>query len=382
MNKILAALACTTMLSGAAYAHHGSNGQFDMASEVTVTGTITDIKLVNPHGYLYFDVTGADGEVQNWRCELSSGSSLKRKGWSADMFAAGEQVTIEGRPARREEFGCYTSTITFEDGRSIARNDSFEDMLPAPVEEERLLVLADGTPNFAGGWVAARPERRARPTNPAGGQAGGPGRPEAGGPPNGERGAGGPPGGDRPTPGQARPSQYSRTDAGIAAAEGFDRERDNPRFHCLATNIVHDLWFDQHVNEITQTEDQIVIKYGFMDIVRTIHLGMDAHPDDIVPSRAGHSIGSWDGDTLVVDTIGFEEGYLNGLSGDKHSTALHMVEEIKMSEDGEKLTISHVGDDALYLTQAFSGTRDLGFTTDAFDPYECDDLTEEIVKGF
>ncbi len=47
--------------------------------------------------------------------------------------------------------------------------------------------------------------------------------------------------------------------------------------------------------------------YGFMNIVRTIHLDMDSHPENITPSLAGHSIGKWEGDTLVVDTIGFEE---------------------------------------------------------------------------
>ena len=46
-----------------------------------------------------------------------------------------------------------------------------------------------------------------------------------------------------------------------------------------------------------------------------------------LPSRAGHSIGKWDGNTLVVDTVGFADGYLDGRGGVKHSDQLQVVEK-------------------------------------------------------
>lgn len=81
-----------------ALAHHGVSGQFDTSQTFEVTGTITRIRLVNPHAYVYFDVTDDSGEVTNMRCELSSGSLLKRRGWTADMFEIGSQITIQGSP--------------------------------------------------------------------------------------------------------------------------------------------------------------------------------------------------------------------------------------------------------------------------------------------
>ena len=174
---------------------------------------------------------------------------------------------------------------------------------------------------------------------------------------------------------------YQQSEAGIAASAGHERE-DNPRFHCEATNIFRDWTFDQHMNRIEQKEDAIILTYGFMDIVRTIHLEMDSHPDDIVASRGGHSIGKWDGDTLVVDTVGFSEGYLDGRDGVKHSDQLHVVERFSLSEDGNSLIRTYSGEDPLYLTATFEGQDEIDISEAEYDPYNCEDLTEEIVEGF
>jgi hypothetical protein len=186
--------------------------------------------------------------------------------------------------------------------------------------------------------------------------------------------------GDRPR-GRGRGSRYQQTDAGTAASAGYVRE-DNPRFHCEATNILFDWTFDQHINQIDQDENSIKLSYGFMDIVRTIHLDQDAHPDDVTPSRAGHSIGHWDGDTLVVDTVGFSEGYLDTRAGAKHSTELHIVERFALSEDRKSLNRDYVGNDSVYLTAPFEGRDSINLSAAAFDPYDCEDLTTEIVDGF
>jgi hypothetical protein len=59
------------------------------------------------------------------------------------------------------------------------------------------------------------------------------------------------------------------------------------------------------VNRITQNKDNIVIQYGQMGLKRTVYMNMKQHPANVKPSRAGHSIGHWEGDVLVVDTVGF-----------------------------------------------------------------------------
>ena len=354
------------LLAGATSAHHGSTGQFDHSTTIEVTGVVKKIRFVNPHSYVYFDVTNDDGSVDEWRCEMRAASVLKRAGWSEDMFEAGAIIDIVGVPARREPHGCYVETLALNEGESIERYAELEGADSGSAE--RALHLADGTPNLTGNWVA--------PPRDLGGPPRGPdGRPGPGGPPG--------PGGSGMGPGMGPggPPRYAQSDAGIKASAGYQTE-DNPRFHCMATNIFQDWTFDQHVNTIEQNEDFITLTYGFMDIVRTIYLHQDAHPHNLEPSRAGHSIGKWDGDTLVVDTIGVAEGYLDGRGGIKHSDQLHVVEKFSRGEDGKTLIRTWVGEDPVYLSATFEGRDQISATVAEFDPYNCEDLTEEIVDGF
>ncbi len=102
------------------------------------------------------------------------------------------------------------------------------------------------------------------------------------------------------------------TEAGRRAAEGFDPSSpDNPRLRCEPTNILFDWGFETFTNRITQDENVIRIQYGAPGIDRTVHLNETEHPANIEPSVAGHSIGRWENDVLVVDTVGFKPGILS-----------------------------------------------------------------------
>ena len=78
--------------------------------------------------------------------------------------------------------------------------------------------------------------------------------------------------------------------------------------------------------QFIQTPQQIVILYEYFNVFRLIPLDQKSHPDDLEPSFLGHSIGRWEGNTLVVDIVGFnDKGWV--LSGGVfHSDALHITE--------------------------------------------------------
>jgi hypothetical protein len=339
--KLLIAAASLALVATAANSHHGSNGQFDHDNKIQVTGLVKQIRFVNPHSYVYFDVTSESGELQNWRCEMRAGSLLKKNGWTEEMFSEGTGVVINGSQARREEHGCYVDTIAFDNGQLVQRNETIEVVAATEIIAE--VVLAPGTPNINGNW-----ERAARV----------PGAPRGGGTP------------------------YMPTALNTAQTVGFDREM-NPRFACQVTNIFHDWTFDEHINTITQTDDKIVLTYGFMDLVRTINLDMESHPKNIIPSSGGHSIGKWEGNTLVVDTVGFLPGWLEGSRvGIRHGANMQTVERHTLSVDGQSLTLSYTITDPEYLEEPYSGQATVSRTPAAFDPYACVDLTEELVEGF
>jgi hypothetical protein len=264
-------------------AHHGSSGQFDTSTTFEVSGHITRIKLVNPHAYVYFDVSNEAGDVTNMRCELQSGSLLKRRGWTTDLFELGSKISILGSPDRTDPTTCYMNQVTFENGVTATRNSVFNEdgslTLAAdadsssalPSVETRQVTRTDGSPNLDGNWAMVR-----------------------------EKGA---------PPGPGDSSAVVLTAAGKTAVEGASSEQ-NPRYQCKVTNIIMDWWFDQMVNTITQTDSRIDLTYGFMTLQRTIYLDGTQMPDDFVPNRAGFSSGEWLGDTLVVKTTGFDEGWI------------------------------------------------------------------------
>jgi hypothetical protein len=81
--------------------HHGG-GTFDGSKEIRLAGTFAGLDLINPHSWIYFDVTGPDGQVTKFRCEMRAATVLRRSGWSPEMFKKGEPLTFEGSPDRNE----------------------------------------------------------------------------------------------------------------------------------------------------------------------------------------------------------------------------------------------------------------------------------------
>lgn len=390
----LTSLCSLLVLPSTAVAHHGVTGQFDLEQVLTVTGKVNRVRFVNPHSYVYFKVTNSQGKEEQWRCELRSGSLLKRKGWTIDMFPVGSTIKLFGSPDRRDPKTVYTETITFEDGSVLARYDALDKSGNVMVGE-RDLKREDGTPNLAGNWSEivrdSPPPQGPRP------RADGPtadlnlaqdGSPVRVGlpPPTGRpQAAGGGGGGGRPRGGggggRPRPSPYVLTQVAIDEQDDYTEEQ-NPQFNCQPTNIILDYSKDQMINKIEQTGAGIIFSYGFMDLVRTIHL-VGGFPNEIVPSLAGYSLGKWEGDTLVVTTKGFKPGFLRAVGGRattavRHSDQMVITERFTMSEDGNELTREYTVVDPVYLAEPYKGSNASQHTTEAFITYECVELKDDV----
>ena len=59
---------------------------------------------------------------------------------------------------------------------------------------------------------------------------------------------------------------------------------------------------------------------------RVVYMDGRPHPDDLLPSWWGHSIGWWEGDTLVIDTIGYNDKFWFDARGTPHTEQLHTIE--------------------------------------------------------
>jgi len=125
--------------------------------------------------------------------------------------------------------------------------------------------------------------------------------------------------------------------------------------------------------EIYQSDELVVFKMEYFDLVRVVHLDGRPHPPQTAPhSRAGHSIGHWEGGTLVVDTTHLTSGtFMN--NGFNHSDSLSMTERFRMSADGNVLWLVQTYDDPA----VFEGTaaRYMAWTRRPGEfvyPYDCD----------
>jgi len=84
------------MSTGLLVAHHGDSGRYE-DKLTTVTGTVAEIVLINPHSTLVLDVKDASGKVVKWRGELGSAVALRDWCWSPDIIKLGDTVSMTGR---------------------------------------------------------------------------------------------------------------------------------------------------------------------------------------------------------------------------------------------------------------------------------------------
>ena len=175
MRHVLFGCATCLAFAAPAAAHHGP-GTFDLRSSISYpVATLTGVDLINPHSWLYFEVTGPDGKVSKHRCEMRSVHTLRRSGWTQDLFPAGAQIAIEASPDRADPNSCYLQTIRFANGSHMDRYGQYvkapdggirevRGPLVVPTREQRAFRRPSGEPNIAGDWA---PEQRVM-TNPRG----------------------------------------------------------------------------------------------------------------------------------------------------------------------------------------------------------------------
>jgi hypothetical protein len=83
------------IVSGPSFAHHGT-AAYDTQNIVTVKGTMTDFRFINPHVQLFFDVKNDKGEVEKWQAELTAPNKLSRAGWDKHTLKPGDSITASG----------------------------------------------------------------------------------------------------------------------------------------------------------------------------------------------------------------------------------------------------------------------------------------------
>ena len=92
-------LAAFAVVSRPLLAHHSSSA-YDMDHPLTMKGAVTSMEWTNPHVFIFLNVKDDKGSVTEWRVEGNSPNMLVRTGWKKEMINAGDQIMVNGAPAK------------------------------------------------------------------------------------------------------------------------------------------------------------------------------------------------------------------------------------------------------------------------------------------
>jgi Family of unknown function (DUF6152) len=110
------------MASVSLQAHHSLAGVYDMQKETELSGAVSSVKFVNPHGSLTVAVKNQDGSTTDWVFTLGSATALAQRGigkTGPNALHAGDNVSVKFIPARNGSPLGFLKSVTMPDGRVI-----------------------------------------------------------------------------------------------------------------------------------------------------------------------------------------------------------------------------------------------------------------------
>jgi Family of unknown function (DUF6152) len=350
-RKPIASLALSTIIfmTGPAHGHH-SFAMFDLSKTTTVEGTVKDFRWTNPHVFIQLLVENDRGVEEEWSIEMTSPEHLSRAGWRPETLKQGDHLSLDIHPMRDGIRGGQYLAGTGPSG-PLAGAPAVARASERPVTARAPAALPDWSgqwenvgaiPSPDGGFYQSLDQVLAALTwDP-------PLKPEA-----------------RAAVDQIVAAQRKAMDA---MRQGID-----PGGAVLACTFGYPTIMIESplMFEILPTPSETALIFSSREI-RHVYTDGRAHPseDDLWPTRWGHSIGHWEGQTLVIDTVAVRSAFpgrdgpaviaFGGIEDSQMiallSTEARFIERIRMLGDGhleDRITII----DPANLTEPWQLTR-------------------------
>jgi hypothetical protein len=278
---------------------------FDMSKEVVIEGTVAELSWRNPHIYFGVEIIGPDGAPVVQQVEAGPPSNLATLGMSADSISPGERVVVRVKPNRSGGDGVVLGWL-------LTKADGTEFPLHVRAVGPTVPGAAEA-PSIAGTWV-----------------------PQATGFSSLARAA----------------SSWPLTEKGRAAIAETQAARIAARSECVPFGPPA-LMSLPSTMIVDVNDSSVTFKLDVMNVERVVDLDRPA-PADAEPTLLGHSVGRWEGDTLVVETNGFTahpEGYAFDLPS---SAAKRVVERFTLNADRKHLDYEATVEDPEYFAETIS----------------------------
>jgi hypothetical protein len=295
---------------------------FDQSQEILIEGTVARFDWVNPHMYLIVETVGPDGQPALVEGEGLAITQALVDGLDREALQPGTPVVMRANPNR----GGWGKQVRILD---VTTQDGEIHPFYTANARSRTLTPAE---SLEGRWAPARQALGAA----FGAMARWPVTPEG------------------------------RAAQADLVADGLCYVEPTPVLSIL-----------DEMREIQIGEDEVVLHFENSGdhVVRTVPMNSE-HPADVQPSRHGHAVGRWEGDTLVIDTIAFEPNPSGLGLNVPSSPQKHTVERLTLTDNRLRLRYEITVEDPMYLTEPASLTQQWDHRPDIeFSPLTeiCDD---------
>lgn len=346
-------------------AHHTITAKFDPDAPVSFTGLVAKVDWLNPHVHLFIDVTeGTD--VVNWAVEMESPTLLEMSGWERDSIHVGDELRVQGIRARDGSLQVWgNSVVDTGTGRQVLVFDP-ADLPKASTNNGPAPRWPDGQPMLgpelgeSGYW--SNPSQTVLV----------------------EEGSGVEMSPDGLLANIADAGEVAPFQEWAKALYEFRQNnnlRDDPRYlYCIPPSGPRTFQGQFGVQFVENRERQriFILEGGGNRNFRIVYLDGREQIGDIRgdydnPLFYGRSVAEWDGDTLVIDTIGFNERFWFSNGGLPHTSQLHMIERVTR-EDFNTLRYEVTIDDPGAYTREWTSSWTLDWIPGQEMPvYYCQD---------
>jgi hypothetical protein len=363
MRRSLLSMAAALLIAAApGPAQNAFSATYDNTRQIKLSGIVTRIEWTNPHAYIFVSTKDASGTISSWAVEVGNPLELERSGWKSTTVRVGDSVSVEGLPARGMKRQAFAKSVT----RNKAKIFTLTARRPAASREP--------APRWPGGRVSL-------------------------GPPAGKKGYWEV--GASSALYDSAAGKIAMNDEGllmnladidrIAPMQPWARSvyeyrqrtllKDDPFPRCLPPGGPRQFQTPHGLQFVEQPElGRILVLLGGGDRNWRV-IFTDGRPqgqaDEVVRSYYGNSVGKWDGDTLTVDVIGFNEKFWFANGGLPHTEALHLVERFTRP-DLSTLQYEVTVDDPRTYTRPWKGGWALQWVpNEEIQEYFCEENAEQ-----
>lgn len=181
-------------------------------------------------------------------------------------------------------------------------------------------------------------------------------------------------------PGQQGAGELSFTPEYAQKFKDYDPAKFDYTGRCLPQGLTRSMNSPFPIR-IVQTPDITAILYEAWNVFEIIHTDGRGHPKDPDPTWIGNAVGKWDGDSLVVDSIGFNDKTNLDTVGHPHSDAMHTVERFTRADD-KHITYEITVEDSKAFTRPWKNTRTFTLRPDwEIMEYSCEENNKDFYEG-